>query len=69
MTSSTACIAVDSVAASGTLADNYCSTLNNGTATAQGIICASSTAILKCFQNFSSDQPSLSGLLTPVAVT
>ena len=69
MTSSTACLAVDSVAASGICSDNYAGTLNNGTATSQGLVFASSTALIKCFQNFSSDQPSLSGLLTPVAVT
>ena len=68
-TSSTSCVTVDSVAASGMIAENYCGTLNNGTATAQGIILTSSTAVIKCFQNFSSDQPSLSGILTPVAVT
>lgn len=67
-TSSSACIAVDSVAATGTIADNYAGVLNNGTAASQGIVLASSTAVIKCFQNFCSDEPSKSGVLAPAAV-
>jgi hypothetical protein len=66
-TSSTACIAVDAVAATGLLWDNYASTLNNGTATAQGIILGAG-CLIRAFQSFSSDEPVKSGVLTPTVV-
>lgn len=67
-TASTACIAVDAVAADGVIADNYVGTKNNGTATAQGIVFGAG-GLFVCFNNFSDDQPILSGILTPVAAT
>jgi hypothetical protein len=67
-TSSTACINVSNAASDGIICDNYCGTLNNGTATAQGIVLGAAS-LVKCFQNFSGDQPILSGILTPTVVT
>jgi len=66
-TASSACIAVDSVAATGTIADNYAGVLNDGTAASQGIVLAG-TATIKCFQNFCSDEPRKSGALAPAVV-
>lgn len=67
-TASTACIAVDAVAATGLIWENYVSTINNGTATAQGIILGAG-CLMRSFQSFSTDEPVKSGLLTPVAGT
>lgn len=66
---STACVLIDNVAATGVVADNYCGVLNDGTASAQGVILTGAGAVIKCFQNFCSDQPSRSGLLAPAVVT
>jgi hypothetical protein len=67
-TSSSATIAVDNVAADGVFAGNCSGVMNNGTVTAQGIVFAG-TATVKCFQNFTTDEPRVSGTLTPVAGT
>jgi hypothetical protein len=71
MTASTSCITVaTATAATGVFADNYCAILTDGTASATGILFPGSpSATIKCFQNFCSDQPRLSGLLSPVAAT
>lgn len=69
MTSSTACIAVDNVAATGIFVDNRCSTLNNGTVTAQGIVFAGTNVLVQCFENYVCDEPRASGTLTPAAGT
>lgn len=66
-TSSTACIAVDAVAASGIICDNYVSTLNDGTANAQGITLGAGS-LFRAFQNFSSDEANKSGVITPAVV-
>jgi hypothetical protein len=66
-TASTGCIVVDNVAADGLICDNYCGTLNDGVATAQGIILGAG-ALTKQFQNFSGDEPLKSGILTPAVV-
>lgn len=66
-TSSTACVAVDDVASDGIASENYFGTLNNGTAASQGITFGAS-ALWKCFQNFSSDEPKKSGALAPAVV-
>lgn len=65
--SSTACIAIGNVAATGIIADNYLSTLNNGTANAQGIT-VGAAGLVRCFQNFSSDEAARSGTLAPAVV-
>lgn len=67
-TSSTSGITVDDVAATGVITQNMCATLNDGTVTAQGIILGAS-ALVRCFQNFSCDEPIKSGTLTPAAGT
>lgn len=67
-TSSTGCIVIDNVAANGILVGNQVATVNNGVATAQGIILGAA-ALVRCFENYSCDQPILSGILTPVAGT
>jgi hypothetical protein len=70
MTSSTSCITVAAAtAASGVFADNYCAILADGTANATGILFPGSpSATIKCFQNFCSDEPRESGVLSPAAV-
>lgn len=67
-TASTACVAVDAVAATGMIWDCYGSTINNGTVTSQGIILGAG-CLMRAFQNFSSDEPVKSGVLTPVVAT
>ena len=67
-TASTACIVIANVAADGMIVRNYMGTLNDGVATAQGIIFGAA-ALMKAFENYSTDQPKLSGILTPVAGT
>lgn len=67
-TASTANVTIDNVAATGLIWDNYLSTINNGTVTAQGLILGAA-ALVRCFQNFSCDEPIKSGVLTPVAAT
>lgn len=66
--SSTACIVVDDVAATGTFEHLSYSTLNNGTATAQGAIFGTG-ALIRSVQCFSCDEPKKSGILTPTAGT
>lgn len=66
-TASTACFAVDAVAATGVLADNRFSTINDGVATAQGATFGAG-ALFRCFENYSCDEPVKSGVLTPGAV-
>lgn len=67
-TSSTGCIVLASATSTGMICRNNCSTLNNGTATAQGIILGANS-LVRCFQNYSCDEPILSGILTPGACT
>jgi hypothetical protein len=68
--SSTACISIADVASSGIISHNMMETLNDGTASSQGILFAgTTTTTIKCFQNYSSDEPGTSGLLGPVAAT
>lgn len=62
--SSTACISFGAAASTGIVADNYMSTLNNGVATAQGVTFGAGS-LVRAFQNFSSDEPQKSGVLTP----
>lgn len=65
--SSTACIVVDNVAATGLFYYNNYSTLNDGVATAQGAIFGAA-ALIRSVQCFSCDEPKKSGVLTPAAV-
>ncbi len=66
-TASTACFAVDAVAATGILSDNRYATINDGVATAQGATFGAG-ALFRCFENYSCDEPVKSGVLTPGAV-
>lgn len=66
-TASTACVAVDAVAADGVIAYNNVATVNNGAASGQGITLGAG-ALFRAFQNFSSDEPVKSGVLAPVVV-
>lgn len=68
MTASTASIRVDAVAADGVIADNYAGILTDGVASATGIDVSAGTSLVKCFQNFTSDEPRRSGALSPAVV-
>lgn len=68
-TASTACIAIDDVAADGMICYNNMGVLNDGTASAEGLVFAGSTDLFKCFQNFCSDEKNKSGLLSPGAAS
>jgi hypothetical protein len=63
-TASTACIACDAVASTGLCLDNYTATINNGVATAQGVVLGAG-CLWRCFNNQSCDEPAKSGVLTP----
>jgi hypothetical protein len=67
-TSSTACVAIDNVAVDGVFANNYVATMNDGVAAAQGIVFAG-TSTVKCFENYSADEPRKSGALVPAVVS
>jgi hypothetical protein len=67
-TSSTACIAVDAVAADGVFWENYYATVNNGTVTSQGVTFGAG-ALIRSFLCHSNDEPQKSGVLTPAAAT
>lgn len=66
---STACISVANAASDGHIADNDMCVLNNGTASAQGIVFTGAGSTIKCNENFCSDEPRLSGLLSPGPAT
>jgi hypothetical protein len=70
MTSSTSTITVDTAtAATGVFANNYCAILADGTANATGILFPGSpSATIKCFENYTSDEPRKSGVLSPAVV-
>jgi hypothetical protein len=65
-TASTACIAIDDVAADGLAAFNALGTLNDGVAADQGITFGTA-ALVKCVENYSIDEPKKSGALAPAA--
>lgn len=67
-TSSTACIAFGNVAVNGVCAYNNVATVNDGTVTDQGVT-HGAASLVRCFQNFSCDEPKKSGTLTPAAGT
>lgn len=69
MTNATAGIAFDNVASDGICSDNYCGQIVSGTSTAEGIVFAGTNCLVSSFQNFSVDEATKSGLLTPVAGT
>lgn len=70
MTASVQGIYLADVASTGILADNYFSVLTNGTAASSGIVWAGVTnSLVKCFQNFCSDEKQKSGVLAPGAVS
>lgn len=66
-TSSTACIAVDNVAADGVLADNRMATaVGTGTAPASAGIILGAAALFRCFENYSTPTAATSGIICPV---
>lgn len=65
---STVCVSYAAAASDGIIADNYFGVLNNGTASAQGVTFGAG-CLVKAFQNFCTDEPQKSGLLSPVAAT
>lgn len=68
-TSSSACIAIGNVASTGVIADNYTAVqASTSPASNSGIVFAG-TSTIRCFQNFCSDEPRLSGILTPGPAT
>lgn len=67
-TASTACIAFAAAASTGVCADNRVGTINDGTATAQGITVGAG-CLVRFFENYSDDEPAKSGILTPGACT
>lgn len=66
-TASTAAINVANVAATGVTVGNRCATINDGTANAQGLVFGAA-ALLRCFDDLSSDEPRRSGVAVPAAV-
>lgn len=66
-TASTACIAFGAAAMTGICADNRMSTLNDGTAAAQGITNGAGS-LIRFFENYSSDEATKSGVITPAVV-
>jgi len=67
-TASTACVACDAVAATGFISDCRFSTINNGTASAQGFV-GGAGCLIRLFETYSTDEPIKNGLLGPVAAT
>lgn len=68
LAASTACISAGNAISTGDIVRNTCSVLNNGTGASQGII-LHATSIIKCYENRTSDQDGLTGIVTPVAST
>lgn len=64
---STACLTFGAAASDGICSDNYFAILANGVASATGITFGAG-CLVKCFQNFCSDEPQKSGVLSPVVV-
>lgn len=67
-TASTACIAIDAVAATGMAVDNRYATINDGTASAQGMV-QGAGSLIRSFQSLSCDEPIKSGILAPAVAT
>lgn len=65
--SSTACVTFGAGAQTGIVAYNLFSILADGTANATGITFNAAT-LVRCFQNFTCDEPVKSGVLSPVVV-
>lgn len=68
LASSTSCINVGDVAATGLIAHNVCITANNGTASAQGVTFGAAS-VVHCVQNYNVDEVNKSGILAPAAAT
>lgn len=64
MTASTSALTLGAAASDGIIANNYIGILTNGVAAATGIL-TGATSLVKCFQNFCSDEPRASGVLSP----
>lgn len=67
-TASTASLVYDAVAVDGIAADNYFGILANGTASSTGVTFGVGS-LIKAFQNFCSDEPQKSGILSPGPAT
>jgi hypothetical protein len=67
--SSTANVVTANVAATGIIANNYFSQLNDGTVTAQGVIIGGSNVLIRCFENYACDEKAKSGILSPGVCT
>jgi hypothetical protein len=66
---SSACIAIANSASTGVISDNRVSVLLGSTATIQGIVFTSTGSLIRCFENYCSDEKQKSGILTPTAAT
>jgi hypothetical protein len=68
--SSIASIGIDSVAATGTIAHNTINVLSTGSQTSNTTgIALGAAALVRCFQNFSANDPRASGMLLPAVDT
>lgn len=65
---STVCVVYDDVACTGVLSDCRFSTLNNGTASSQGVAFGTG-ALIRVMECYSTDEPKKSGILAPTAGT
>lgn len=59
---------INQAAASGIIANNYCALLANGTLPGTGGITVTA-GVVKCFENYSCDEPGLSGEIDPLQGT
>lgn len=64
---STACLNFGAAASDGIVSDNRFAILANGVASATGITFGAG-CLVKCFENYCSDEPQKSGVLSPVVV-
>jgi len=67
-TSSTACITIDNVAASGVIARNMMGVLADNTAESQGLSLGAAH-VCRVFENYCTDEDDASGVLSPAAAT
>jgi hypothetical protein len=65
---STVCMSFAAAVSDGHISDNRFCVLNNGTASAQGVTFGAGS-LVKANQNFCTDEPQKSGLLSPAAAT
>lgn len=63
------CIGVADAASTGLVCYNSMSTVNTGTANATGIVFTSTGSLLRCTENYHSDEARASGVLSPAVAT